>query len=59
MLVVLVRQHISQGYATVHATEASDPHLFPLWYCSCPKPTHASTNSLEESGQMSKILHCT
>lgn len=31
----------------------------PLWYRSCPKPTHASTNSLEESGQMSKILHCT
>lgn len=24
-----------------------------------PKPTHTSTNSLEESGQMSKLLHCT
>lgn len=52
MLVVLAKPYISQGNATVHAG-------LLLWYCSCPKPTHASTNSLEESGKMSKILHCT
>lgn len=33
--------------------------LFLLLWCSCPKPTHASTNGLEEPGQMNKILHCT
>lgn len=30
-----------------------------LWRRSCPKPTHASTDSLEELGQTSRILHCT
>ena len=33
-----------------------------VFFCGivpCPKPTRASTNSLEETGQMSKILHCT
>ncbi len=58
MPVTLVRQYICQVDATEHAAEASDPGLL-LWYRSCPKPTHASTNSLEESGQISKILHCT
>lgn len=37
---------------------SSDTGLL-LWSRSCPKPTHASTNSLEELEQMSKILHCT
>lgn len=58
MLVLFVRQYIGQVNSTEHAPKASDLGLL-LWYHSCPKPTYASTNSLEESGQMSKILHCT
>lgn len=54
MLVVLVGQYICQ----INATEHKKLHAF-FFYLSCPKPTRASTNSLEESGQMSKILHCT